>query len=163
MTRPALRTRMVVACVLQALLVAFAVWPQLSARLTGEEYLLEVAPLDPIDPFRGAYVTLDYPGLPDGEERPLPTGDVFVPLREDGADGVWRGTEVLEQAPADGPYLRCSSGGFRLECGIESLFASQEQARRLEGELVDGARARVRVDGRGHAAVLELVPAPQDR
>ena len=34
--------------------VTAAVAPQLSARLTGEAYLLRVAPLDPIDPFRGA-------------------------------------------------------------------------------------------------------------
>ena len=47
----------------QAALVGVAVAPQLSARVTGDTYLFRVAPLDPIDPFRGAYVTLDYPDL----------------------------------------------------------------------------------------------------
>ena len=40
------------------------VWPPLSARLTGEEVALRVEPIDPIDPFRGAYVDLGYPDLP---------------------------------------------------------------------------------------------------
>ena len=47
----------------QLALVGLAVAPQLSARLTGDTYLVRVAPVDPIDPFRGAYVALDYPDL----------------------------------------------------------------------------------------------------
>lgn len=42
-------------------LLAVAVWPQLSARFTGDEVVLRVQPVDPIDPFRGAYVDLGYP------------------------------------------------------------------------------------------------------
>ncbi len=55
--------RVAVASLIQLALVPLAVAGPLSARLTGEEYLLEVAPVDPIDPFRGAYVALSYPGL----------------------------------------------------------------------------------------------------
>ena len=152
------RVRLGAALAVQALLVAGAVAPQLSARLTGDEVLLEVAPLDPVDPFRGAYVTLDYPGLPQATERPHPTGTVFVPLVQSG--DVVTGERVLRSAPADGRYLRCSSDGFRLHCGIDSLFASQDEARRLEQQLADGAVATVRVDDRGHAAVLGIRPAP---
>ena len=51
----------------QAVLVAVGVAPQLSARLTGDTYTFRVEAVDPIDPFRGAYVTLGYPDLrPDG-------------------------------------------------------------------------------------------------
>ncbi len=39
--------------VVQLGLLLGAVAPQLSARLTGQEYLLRVVPIDPIDPFRG--------------------------------------------------------------------------------------------------------------
>jgi hypothetical protein len=46
----------------------------------------------------------------------------------------------------------------RLRCGIESLFASQDEARRLERDLADGAVARVKVDRRGNAAVVGLRP-----
>ena len=151
--------RVVAACVLQLLLVGIAVAPSLSARVTGEQYLLEVAPVDPIDPFRGAYVTLDYPGLadavPDGETGPR--GTVFVPLEKVPGTALWRGGRAQEQPPEDGPYLRCEAD-YRVRCGIESYFASQDRARRLERELVEGAVARITVDDRGNAAVVAVLP-----
>jgi len=146
--------RVVVVCVLQLVLVGAAVAPSLSARVTGQEYVLEVAPVDPIDPFRGAYVTLDYPGLVQPEE-PREEGTVFVPLVQ--AGDVWRGGVPQRDRPSSGPYLRCEAD-FRLRCGIESLFASQETARRLERQLAEGAVARVKVDGRGNAAVVGVEP-----
>ena len=153
-------SRVALACLLQALLVAFAVWPQLSARATGEDYLLAVQPVDPIDPFRGAYVTLDYPGLVPPDFDDVQTGTVHVPLRPVEGTDLWRGGPAQEAVPDDGPYLRCEFEGGPLRCGIESLFASQDEARRLEREIADGAVARVRVDRRGNAAVLEVLPAP---
>jgi uncharacterized membrane-anchored protein len=152
--------RLTVACLLSAGLVPLAVWPQLSARLTGETYDLAVAPVDPIDPFRGAYVTLDYPGLEPAQPTSWSGGDelVFVPLRRTPGSEVWTGGRAVREAPATGPYLRCDAGQGRLRCGIESLFASQDDARRLEQDLADGAVARVKVDGRGNAAVVGLRP-----
>ena len=147
-------------CVVQSLLVAGAVWPQLSARLLGQEVLLEVAPVDPIDPFRGAYVQLGYPGLPQGTQRPLPDGTVFVPLEPAGAGALWAGSRVRTEVPEQGPYLRCDSDGWSLRCGMESLFLPQDEARRLERELLDGAVARVRVDGRGNAALVAVEAQP---
>ena len=151
--------RLAVACVLSAVLAALAVWPQLSARLTGETYDLAVAPVDPIDPFRGAYVALGYPGLEPARptswsEGPTP---VFVPLRQE-PSGLWTGGRAVRQAPATGPYLRCDASQLRLRCGIDSLFAPQDEALRLERDLADGAVARVRVDRWGHAAVVGLRP-----
>ncbi|HVE98130.1 MAG TPA: GDYXXLXY domain-containing protein [Mycobacteriales bacterium] len=141
------------AVAVQALLVAVAVAPRLSARLTGEEYLLRVEPVDPIDPFRGAYVTLSYPDLLTDDYRPI-HGKVFVPLVEEG--GVWKGTDASQGPPSEGPYIECRYDG-RLRCGIESLFASQGKARSLERELASGgAVARVKIDSRGHAVVLGL-------
>ena len=58
-----------VIAVSQLALVGLAVAPQLSARVAGDPYLVRVAPVDPIDPFRGAYVALDYPDLRDDESR----------------------------------------------------------------------------------------------
>ena len=148
-------------CAVQAVLVGVAVAPQLSARLTGEEYRLAVAPVDPVDPFRGAYVALDYPGMRTPEqdrtgEVPQPRGGVFVPLVRDG--DVWRGLPHVAERPEEGPYLSCHAR-YRITCGIESLFAPQEEALRLERELGDGAVARIRVDGRGHAALLGIEDA----
>lgn len=150
--------RLAVACLLSAAMVGLAVWPQLSARLTGKTYDLAVAPVDPIDPFRGAYVTLDYPGLEQAQPTSWSGDDepVFVPLRRAEGSDLWTGGRSVREAPATGPYLRCDAGQGRLRCGIESLFASQDEARRLEQDLADGAVARVRIDDRGNAAVVGL-------
>ena len=151
-------SRVVAAVAVQLALVPVAVADQLSARLTGEEYLLEVAPVDPIDPFRGAYVALGYPGLPNGQElaeRGDAGGDVaYVPLRQSGE--LWVGDTPVSDRP-EGPYLRCSDDGWRLRCGIESWFLPQEDALALEQAVDDGrAVARVRVDGRGNAALVDV-------
>ena len=146
-----------VVTLVQLLLVGAGVWPQLSARFVGEEYRLAVAPVDPVDPFRGAYVRLTYPGLPLEGGRAGDGGTVYVPLVQAGA--VWEGAGVLRQRPAEGPYLACEDEGWAFSCGIESLFASQERARRLEQVVTGGAVAVVRVDGDGNAALVDLEPA----
>ena len=154
-----------VIAVSQLVLAGVAVGPQLSARLTGDTYLLEVAPLDPIDPFRGAYVALDYPGLrhddsqsvvepglgalDDGEQ-----GDVFITLVEQ--DGAWVAADWTRERPEDGPYLACDDRSWQVRCGIESLFLPQDTARETEDLLRDGAVAEVRIDGRGNAAVVDV-------
>lgn len=153
--------RVAAACVVQALLVAAAVAPQLSARVTGVDHRLAVAPLDPVDPFRGAYVELAYPGLPalQADQGGLPTGTVFLPLERDPSGRLWRGKALTVQQPDAGPFLRCDSEGWRARCGIESLFASQEAARRMERQLASGAVAVVRIDSRGNAAVTRIESA----
>ncbi|HSV37545.1 MAG TPA: GDYXXLXY domain-containing protein [Nocardioidaceae bacterium] len=149
------KTAVVLACVAQLALVGVAMGDRLSARFTGEEYLLEVAPLDPIDPFRGAYVTLDYPGIPNGEDRRLEVDDLYVPLVLKG--DVWVGTTITEERPDDGPYLSCNGRDWRLRCGIESYFASEEKAFAIEREIRQGtAVARVRIDDRGNAVVVAV-------
>ena len=155
-----LRTRRVVlASLVQLALVPLAVAGPLSARLTGEEYLLEVAPVDPIDPFRGAYVALSYPGLPidqEGSGREDERGDTaYVPLVRSGE--VWVGLPVVTQRPESGPFLRCKDEHWRLHCGIESYFLPQDQAYEMEQAVRDGeAVARVLIDSRGNAALVEV-------
>lgn len=142
------------AAVLPLGFVGAAVAPQLSGRLTGEDYRMEVRPLDPVDPFRGAYVTLDYPGL-QGLGGTSHRGDVFVPLVE--RDGYWVGASVTRSRPDGGPYLSCRGGGWTVDCGIGSWFTSQDRAAELERRLVrDGGVATVRIDDRGHATVVDL-------
>jgi uncharacterized membrane-anchored protein len=149
--------RVAVVVLLQLALVGAAVAPQLSARLLGEEYLLRVAPLDPIDPFRGAYVDLTYPDL-DLDRDPFgDPGIVFLVLAEEG--GVWVATEMTLERPAEGPYLTCDDSGFRVRCGIESWFLPQDEARALEQTVATGdAVATVRIDGRGNAALVAVSP-----
>ena len=147
----------------QLALVGVAVAPQLSARVLGDTYVVRVAPIDPIDPFRGAYVALDYPdlrhddsqsfdqsglgALDDGEQ-----GDVYVTLVEEG--DVWVAGEFSRQRPDDGPYLACDDRSWQVRCGIESFFLPQDEARATEQLLQDGAVAEIKVDSRGNAAVV---------
>lgn len=150
------------ATLVQAALVPVAVYPPLSARLTGADYLLAVEPLDPIDPFRGAYVALRYPALRPADPvdgARTDAGTVYVPLVRTGT--LWRGGPVATRPPPEGPFLRCESNTWELQCGIESLFLPQDKAARLERAVAEGeAVARVRVDGRGNAALLTVEPAP---
>jgi uncharacterized membrane-anchored protein len=142
---------------LQLVIVGIAVAPRLSAYARGEEYLLRVAPVDPIDPFRGAYVDLSYPDLlpAGGTDSMVPAdGTTYVLLERDGEFWVAGGYET--ERPADGPYLTCESDGSDLSCGIESWFTDQDDARRMEAEVADGAVATVRVDDRGNAVIVDL-------
>lgn len=148
--------RLAAVLAIQLGLVGVAVAPQLTARVSGEEYLLRVQPYDPIDPFRGAYVDLDYPDLGLGDGTGGYQGDattVFISLVE--RDGVWVARTVSDSRPDAAPYLTCDHHGWRLSCGIESLFLPQDQAAAYQ-ELLgsDQAVARVRIDGRGHAALM---------
>lgn len=158
MTKLTLLPRLGLLFAVQLALVGVAVAPQVSARVSGEEYLLRVAPVDPIDPFRGAYVDLGYPDLPsdppEGQQR---YEAVYLPLFE--RNGVWVATEQTTRRPTDAPYLACDARSWRLRCGIESLFLPQDEAAGF-AELVasDGAVARVRIDARGHAALVGVEP-----
>ncbi len=145
--------------IVQLALVAVGVAPQLSARTTGEEYLFRVQPYDPIDPFRGAYVDLTYPDLslhtPDGSDLAADGDTVYLVLRD--RNGLWVADEAVAERPADGPYLACDSHTWRTRCGIESYFLPQDQAAAFD-ELVGSGKAvaRVRIDGRGHAALVAV-------
>ena len=149
----------------QLALVGVGVAPQLSARVTGETYLVRVAPLDPIDPFRGAYVALDYPDLRHDESRSFvepglgalddgESGDVYITLVRDGA--VWVADDWSRERPGEGTYLACDDRSWQIRCGIESFFLPQEEAAETEDLLRDGAVAELRVDGRGNAAVVDV-------
>lgn len=153
--------------VVQLALVAVGVAPQLSARVAGEEYQLVVRPVDPIDPFRGAYVTLDYPDLraPSDSRRSRPddgmddgdSGDLYVTLVRKGE--VWRSGEFTRSRPEEGPYLACDDRYWEIRCGIESWFVPQDEAAALEQALADdGAIATIKVDSRGNAAIVALEP-----
>lgn len=154
---------LVVTC-LQIVLVGIAVAPRLSARVAGEEYLLRVAPLDPIDPFRGAYVQLAYPDLVEwgqdgmwhqettGDER----GDLYLPLRKQGE--VWVSGEPVRERPSSGPYLACTDRDWDVRCGIESYFLPQDDALAMDKAVSGGnALARISVDRWGNAALVEVV------
>jgi uncharacterized membrane-anchored protein len=142
----------------QAVLVAAGVAPQLSARLTGDTHTFRVEAVDPIDPFRGAYVTLDYPDLrrddPSGSSSDADGGPVYITLAE--TDGLSVARDFLRERPDSGPYLACEDTGWQLRCGIESWFLPQDEAAAMQDVLAEGAVAEVRIDSRGHAALVDV-------
>ncbi|MEO3785220.1 GDYXXLXY domain-containing protein [Actinocorallia sp. B10E7] len=141
------------AVLVQAALTAWAVQPQLSPRLTGTEYRLAVAPVDPIDPFRGAYVQLSYPGLP---AEVSDEGGAYVPLVRDGS--LWKGGTPVKTRPRP-PYLACDSHGVVLDCGLHSFFVSEDRARSIEQDInADRLAAVIRVDDQGRSALVRLEP-----
>ena len=161
-----------VVAVAQLVLVGVGVAPQLSARLRGDTYVVRVGALDPIDPFRGAYVALDYPDLaPDGPGPgevgvdgteggvPGPRGALYVSLEQQGE--VWVADDWTRTRPDDGPYLACDDRGWAIRCGIESFFLPQGEAVATERALRGGdAVAELRVDDRGNAAVVDVREGP---
>jgi uncharacterized membrane-anchored protein len=150
--------KVTVVALVQLALVGVAVAPRLSARLTGDEYLLRVAPVDPIDPFRGAYANLDYPDLhldDEGSDAVDGEGTLYVKLVEDG--DVWVASGYTRERPSGPPYLTCNDRDWRLRCGIESLFLPQDEAASMQADLGDGSMvAVVKVDGRGNAALVRV-------
>lgn len=160
-----------VIAVVQLVLVGIAVAPQLSARLIGDSHVLRVAPIDPIDPYRGAYVSLGYPDLqpaPDPASGEMPPGSwtvddgesgaVYITLRGDG--DIWVADQWLRERPSDTPYLACDDRSWDVRCGIESWFLPQDEALAMERELLDGAYAEIRVDKRGNAVLVDVRQTP---
>jgi uncharacterized membrane-anchored protein len=151
-------TKIAIVAVAQLALVGVAVAPQLSARAFGDEYRMRVAPVDPIDPFRGAYVDLGYPDLRLDQDDPIADDDegtVFVTLVADG--DLWKAGGYLRSRPDDGPYLTCDDRDWRIRCGIESWFVPQDEAAELQDAVGSGTMvAVIKVDGRGHAAIVGL-------
>ncbi|MDP8909075.1 MAG: GDYXXLXY domain-containing protein, partial [Chloroflexota bacterium] len=119
------------ALAVQLALIAAVAAPRLAPRLTGTEYRIATVALDPIDPFRGAYVDLRLRGVPAFTRR---EGTVYVPLVRR-RDGTYRGSGTRREPPTDGPFMRCHADG-EVRCGIESFFAS------AKGGAAPGTRAR---------------------
>jgi hypothetical protein len=106
------RTRVALVALVKLVLVGLAVYPQLSARATGEEYRLAVGAYDPIDPQRGAYVDLSYPALRRGGDEQ--EGDIYVVLRQD--DELWTSQEFTRTRP-EAPTSRATTAGGRSTAG----------------------------------------------
>lgn len=147
------RIKLMLVCILNLGLVGLAVAGQLSAGVTGDEIRLRVAPVDPIDPFRGAYVDLAYADIT--ERTTHESGDAYVSLAR--RTQVWEATSVSVDPPAEGLFLKCHDDGSRLSCGIESFFVPQDRAKEIEGDVGRGdAVAVVKVDSRGNAALVSV-------
>jgi uncharacterized membrane-anchored protein len=100
------------------------------ALASGTHVTLKTAPVDPVDPFRGRYVTLNYEisAIPSGFG---PSAVVYVPLTD--AGDTWLGGTPTSTQPDEGVFIRGRVGqSGRIEFGIERYFTDEDEARRLE-------------------------------
>jgi len=137
------------AVALQFLVLAYMAGDREWIVRTGRVVYFRTAPVDPRDPFRGDYVTLDYEighvatnHLRDGltgrdVKNPLKQGErVYAALRTDGDLGS---VEYLsDRKPATGPFVRgriadrWSQATTHIRYGIEAYFVEQGKGRELE-------------------------------
>ena len=82
--------------------------------------------------------------------------DLYVLLIPDG--DVWVASEWVRERPSgDQPYLACNDRSWQIECGVDSFFLPQDEAKEMELTVQDGAIAQVRIDSRGNASVVGIV------
>jgi uncharacterized membrane-anchored protein len=143
------RNAFVLVVALQLLLpLALIAWNEV-ALARGTEVTLRTVPVDPIDLVRGRYVTLRYPisnlPVPEAVE---PGDTVYVPLHREG--DAWTGEFVTAERP-DGLFIRGRYGGGSLVYGIETYYADEATAQRLERAA--GVLVRVSIGSDGHARI----------
>ncbi len=134
------RGRVVLAVALQlVILVAIAAARQWTLS-TGAVVLLETAPVDPRDLFRGDYVVLNYrisslqPYSLGSTATFSPGQRVYVGLRQQGE--VWVANSIAT-SPPDGMFIRGTvrwhfSTGVQIDYGIGSYFVPEGTGRRIE-------------------------------
>ena len=121
------------------------------ALATGNEVTLATTPVDPLDPFRGRYVELRYEiSL---LSAPAADGTVYVELEEQG--DRWVAYRVHTAYPdTDRPVIRGRVEQGAVTYGIETYFADEDEAPRLESEArTGGLLVDVVLDDDGQARI----------
>ena len=144
----------------QALLLVSLIGFNELALAKGDEVTLRTAPVDPIDLFRGNYVTLRYEISTLQVQDGLRPGDaVYVPLYESG--GAWTGSFGYASPPPQGKFIRgtihqADSHRTTIDYGIETYYADADEAERLQsaGTLL----VTLRIDHGGRARISRVEP-----
>jgi uncharacterized membrane-anchored protein len=126
-------------------------WNEL-ALASGTAVTLRTVPVDPVDLFRGRYVRLRYEISEAAVEPGTSAGDtVYVALREDG--GHWVGDRATRERPDVDTVIRGRFTGSTIVYGIETYYADEDEAPRLEAEAGDGLDVHVVLDADGRARI----------
>lgn len=181
--RPSIATTLVAVAVIQSAVLAWMVWDRIDLLRTGRPIVLDVAPVDPRDLFRGDYLVLTYPiarlrtDRVEGDDHFAPNDRVWVGLRP-AEDSAWQAFSVHHARPqlsGEIVFLRGTVTGLadivtgeagcvgdcavlNVRFGIESYFVPEGEGRRLE-RLRDDNRMQVaaRVAEDGEAAIAGLI------
>jgi uncharacterized membrane-anchored protein len=129
--------------------------------------LLKVEPVDPRDLMRGDYVILGYeisrvpPGtfLGGSSARERAGRTVYVMLEPDEDGRHYHGVGVVEEPPANGPFIRGTlEASGRIVFGIESYFVQEGKGKEYEQAVRDRRlSAEVALSRDGRAALRRLV------
>jgi len=157
----------IAAVALQALIVAAVPAGRAWTLLTGRTVFLKTAPVDPYDILSGYHVVISYeisaldrlPGNPA-----LKRGEHVYVVLTPGQDGFWHpvtaGRKRPETVAPDEVVIRGARGKYgRIDYGIEHYFIPEGKGEEIAGRLRaarDTARAEVKVDALGHAALVRL-------
>ncbi len=128
---------------------------------TGTEVILQTAPIDPRDFFRGDYVILNYDisslqNIP--MDRAFAPGDtiyVSLQLNENIARAVAAAHEEPEGLFIKGKVVDSWQPGIRVEYGIESYFVPEGTGHEVERE--SNLTVKVAIDKSGHALIKHLL------
>lgn len=134
----------------------------------GQEITLAASPVDPIDPFRGEYIALNFSAsavpqeLFHAEVKEVRRGSRWYAAFVKREDGLWTPSGVFKENPG-GVCLRASVAstrgtGVTMDYGenLSRYYVSEKAARALEEAAAKGMlRARVKV-WRGRAALQSL-------
>jgi uncharacterized membrane-anchored protein len=145
---------------IQALVLVALIGLNEVALATGDEVALRTVPVDPVDLFRGRYVTLRYEiSSLDVEEGIQPGDSVYVPLYETGE--AWTGSFGFTSPPPDDTFIRgtvreVAGRSAEIDYGIGTYFTDEEDARRLEG--AGTLLVTVAIDDGGQARISRVEP-----
>ena len=98
-------------------------WP----FMTGKKIVLATQPVDPFDPFRGQYMTINYEISRINDVEGFKESDsVFISLKKD-EQGIWRKESVSKSKPDKGDFIKGEvtsvyGNTLRVEYGIEQFF-----------------------------------------
>jgi uncharacterized membrane-anchored protein len=134
--------------VIQFLVLVFCVAKYEFILHYGKEIRLKTAPIDPIDVFRGRYVTLDYDigrySCSKEFANKLKGKECFVLLKE-GADGIYTISSIKLKEPSSGVFLklaiRYSYAQIRFDIPFNRFYMQEDKATTAE-ELYRKANSR---------------------
>jgi uncharacterized membrane-anchored protein len=131
---------LVVVCAVQWAVPAWLIHRGTTALEQGTQYRFRTAPIDPVDPFRGRYVTLDFAAariVLDGAQRSYAHGErVYAPITV-GEDGFAVLGAPLHEHPDAGDYVEArvqwsSAEELRLALPFDRYYMDERLAPEAE-------------------------------
>lgn len=146
---------LVLVCAAQWAVPAYLVHRGQTTLTQGTQYRFRTAPVDPVDPFRGRYVVLDFEAARmtarPGSEAVEAGQRVYAPIVV-GADGFASFGVLTRTTPTGSDYLEVevqwvNGGEFGLRLPFDRYYMDERQAPEAERRYWDANRGRAVADG----------------